>query len=355
MSAVKKQAFDLLEWKKKSNSRHFDHSSLSVSVTGAEWIAALPGGVVLIQADGRVSDCNTQALDMLGAPLLFERWEEVIHRAFYPRADDGHDVSLRDGRKVRIAFQPLPAGEGQLVQLLDVTESRIWQEQVAHQQRVHALGRMAASLAHQLRTPLSTATLYAAHLRNPEVSEVHRLRFADQLAQQLQVMEAQIRSLLLLAKRELPLTDRINVREWSASWQQRLQHQPNKQVRLVLDHHDDVPEIIGHRLALDEAIQNLLRNAEEASSPGVPILLEFGWQHGRLWVSVKDHGTGMDESTRLSIESPFFTTKANGTGLGLALVRMIVEAHLGTLVIESELGKGSMFGMYFSKVSEVSS
>ncbi len=351
MSAVKKQAVDLLEWKGKSNNRHASRSL--VSGIGAEWIAALPGGVVLIQPDGRVFDCNAQALDMLGAPLLLERWEEVIHRAFMPKDDDGHDVSLRDGRKVRLAFQPLPAREGQLVQLIDVTESRIWQERVAHQQRVHALGRMAASLAHQLRTPLSTATLYAAHLRNPNLPEVHRIRFADQLAQQLQVMEGQIRALLLLAKQELALTDRIDLRKWSAAWQQRLGHQPHIRVRLNLDSDEAMPELIGHQLALDEAIQNLLRNAEDASSPGALVELEFGWHPGRFWVSVRDHGSGMTESTRLAIEQPFFTTKPSGTGLGLALVRMIVQAHMGAMVVETEWGKGSMFCMQFSKVAEV--
>ncbi len=322
----------------------------SMPAQASALMAALPGGAVVILSDGRIGDCNAQALDMLGAPLLHEVWSDVIARAFVPRADDGHEVSLRDGRRVRIVSQPLPGEEGQLIQLIDLTESRGWQAKVAHQQRVNALGRMAASLAHQLRTPLSSATLYAAHLQNAQLPEATRLRFADQLAAQLHVMEGQIRTLMLLARQELPLTDRIDISSWMQAWKQRLQDQKQFTV------HGQPGQgyfLMGNRLALDEALSNLLRNAEEVSPQGKVIELEFLVKGQQAMIRVSDQGCGMNSEQLQAIEQPFYTSKIQGTGLGLALVRTIMAAHSGRMEVVSKEGQGSTFSLVMPVLEEI--
>ncbi|MFX5472275.1 PAS domain-containing sensor histidine kinase, partial [Acinetobacter baumannii] len=87
-------------------------------------------------------------------------WREVIARCFAPREDDGHEISLRDGRRLSIATRSLNGEPGQLILLNDLTDPRRPQEQLARHERLSALGRMVASLAHQIRTPLSAALLY---------------------------------------------------------------------------------------------------------------------------------------------------------------------------------------------------
>ncbi len=350
MSAVKKQKFRVVSLDETSNDCQQSDEQPTKTMVGS-WMTALPGGAVVVQSDGKVGECNAQALDMLGAPLLHESWEKVIHRAFVPRADDGHEVSLRDGRKVRIDIQPLPGRKGQLIQLIDLTESRIWQDRVAHQQRVNALGRMAASLAHQLRTPLSSATLYAAHLQRPELDEGLRVRFATQVAQQLQVMEGQIRALLLLARQELPLTDRIDIAAWAEEWRQRLVTRPK--VSLEFDPALKSLVLMGHRLALDEAINNLLRNAEEVVSVTQRVVVRFQWDKDQLWIRITDQGGGMTPEVLRCIEQPFYTTKTQGTGLGLALVRTILSAHSGFLDVVSQYGLGSTFSLVLPVHKEV--
>ncbi|EPW3869141.1 sensor histidine kinase [Pseudomonas aeruginosa] len=141
----------------------------------------LPGGVIVIDAHGVVREANPAALGLLGEPLVGMLWREVIARCFAPREDDGHEISLRDGRRLSIATRSLNGEPGQLILLNDLTDTRRLQEQLARHERLSALGRMVASLAHQIRTPLSAALLYAGHLSEQALPTDQQQRFAGRL------------------------------------------------------------------------------------------------------------------------------------------------------------------------------
>lgn len=169
----------------------------------------LPGGVIVIDGMGVVREANPAAIDLLGQPLLGMLWRHVISRCFAPREDDGHEVSLKDGRRLSIATRSLDAEPGQLVLLNDLTETRHLQEQLARHERLSSLGRMVASLAHQIRTPLSAAMIYASHLAEQELPVETQQRFAARLKDRLHELEHQVRDMLVFARGELPLTDRL--------------------------------------------------------------------------------------------------------------------------------------------------
>ncbi|MEP6220423.1 PAS domain-containing protein, partial [Marinobacter sp.] len=111
---------------------------------------ALPAGVVVLDSQGVVTQTNPAAIMLLGEPLDGERWVDVIRRCFAPRRDDGHEVSLKDGRRVSIEIRTMENQPGQLILLTDLTETRHLQAQLAHAQRLSAMGKMVASLAHQI-------------------------------------------------------------------------------------------------------------------------------------------------------------------------------------------------------------
>nr|BFE90467.1 hypothetical protein GCM10020185_10030 [Pseudomonas brassicacearum subsp. brassicacearum] len=169
----------------------------------------LPGGVIVIDAHGRVREANPAACELLGLPLEGELWRHVIARCFAPREDDGHEVSLKDGRRLSISTRSLDAEPGQLVLLNDLTETRHLQDQLARHERLSSLGRMVASLAHQIRTPLSAALLYASHLTEQQLPMETQQRFAGRLKERLHELEHQVRDMLVFARGELPLTDRV--------------------------------------------------------------------------------------------------------------------------------------------------
>lgn len=300
----------------------------------------LPGGVIVIDAQGRVREANPAACDLLGEPLVGELWRQVIARSFAPRVDDGHEVSLRDGRRLSIATRSLDAEPGQLVLLNDLTETRHLQGELARHERLSSLGRMVASLAHQIRTPLSSALLYASHLAEQNLPLETQQRFAGNLKERLHELEHQVRDMLVFARGELPLTDRITPKALFQALQQAAQvHVQGHAVRWQCDSH--LGELLCNRDTLVGALLNLIENALQAGSEPVRLKVHLYRRGQMLRLCVSDAGAGIDSALLARLGEPFLTTKATGTGLGLAVVKAVARAHQGALHLRSQPGRGT--------------
>lgn len=302
----------------------------------------LPGGVIVIDGQGLVREANPAACELLGEPLVGQLWRQVIARSFAPRKDDGHEVSLRDGRRLSIATRSLDAEPGQLVLLNDLTETRRLQDQLARHERLSSLGRMVASLAHQIRTPLSAAMLYASHLADPEqdLSAETRQRFAGTLKERLHELEHQVRDMLVFARGELPLNDRVTPKALFQALQQAAQaHVQGHAVRWQCDSH--LGELLCNRDTLIGALLNLIENALQASDGPARLKVHLFRRERSLHLCVSDAGSGIDADLLGRLGEPFLTTKATGTGLGLAVVKAVVRAHQGTLRLRSKVGRGT--------------
>ncbi|MEB2871099.1 sensor histidine kinase [Pseudomonas rhizosphaerae] len=300
----------------------------------------LPGGVIVIDGQGRVREANPAALDMLGAPLEGELWREVIVRSFAPRRDDGHEISLIDGRRLSISTRSLDAEPGQLVLLTDLTETRRLQSDVARSERLSSLGRMMASLAHQIRTPLSAALLYASHLTDKPLPVQTQQRFANRLKERLHELEHQVRDMLVFARGELPLSDRLAPRQLLQALQAAAQpHVREVAVRWQCDSH--AGELLCNKDTLVGAVLNLVSNAIQASAGQARLKVHLYSRGDNLRLCVSDDGPGMAAATLARLGEPFFTTKATGTGLGLSVVKAVARAHQGDLVLRSTVGRGT--------------
>ncbi|MDN7139141.1 PAS domain-containing protein [Pseudomonas sp. JQ170] len=300
----------------------------------------LPGGVIVIDAQGRVREANPAACDLLGEPLEGELWREVIARSFAPRDDDGHEVSLRDGRRLSIATRSLDAEPGQLVLLNDLTETRQLQGQLARHERLSSLGKMVASLAHQIRTPLSAALLYASHLAEQTLPVETQQRFAGNLKERLHELEHQVRDMLVFARGELPLTDRLTPKALFQALQQAAQaHVQGHEVRWQCDSH--LGELLCNRDTLVGALLNLIENALQASTEPARLKVHLYRRGQVLRLCISDAGAGIDSALLARLGEPFLTTKATGTGLGLAVVKAVTRAHQGVLQLRSRPGRGT--------------
>lgn len=306
----------------------------------------MPAGVVLIDNTGKVSVCNPAAEAFLGVPLLGQPWAEIISRSFAPQSDDGHEISLKDGRRVQLTTCALTAEPGQLLVLTDLTETRLLQSRLSHYQRLSDMGRMVASLAHQIRTPLSAALLYMDHLGRDALTPEQRQRFVGKVRARLQHLEQQVRDMLLFARGETRLEDRISTRELIRELEDLLD--------VPLAHHEGDCELINNaehhmiqcnRDTLQGAILNLVNNALQAGGSAVDLNIRFDAEEGQLRISVGDNGPGMDQETRNRALEPFYTTKSHGTGLGLSVAQVVAHAHHGTFTLHSEQGIGTVVAL----------
>ena len=300
----------------------------------------LPGGVIVIDDRGRVREANPAASELLGLPLVGELWRHVISRCFAPREDDGHEISLIDGRRLSISTRSLDAEPGQLVLLNDLTETRRLQDQLARHERLSSLGRMVASLAHQIRTPLSAALIYASHLTEQVLPVETQQRFAGRLKERLHELEHQVRDMLVFARGELPLTDRVTPKALMQSLQAAAQtHVEGIAMRWQCDIH--AGEVLCNRDTLVGALLNLIENALQAGTPQVRLKVHVYARDNTLRLCVSDSASGIEPRVLERLGEPFFTTKATGTGLGLAVVKAVVRAHQGELQFHSRLGRGT--------------
>ena len=305
----------------------------------------LPVGVVLLDVRGVVQESNAAALELLGEPLEGELWLDIIERCFAPRFDDGHEVSLKDGRRVNIATRSLEVEPGQLIVLTDMTQNRLMQERISHMQRLSALGRMVASLAHQIRTPLSAAMLYGEHLAGGELNDEQQQRFAGKLMSRLQHLEHQVRDMLVFAQGDMPINDKITSRDLVAGIEAATETViAGNDIRWTIDNEIPDNQIHCNREALIGAVLNLINNAIQAcadATESASLTLTVSQQNQWLVLALTDNGPGMDQDTQQKISQPFFTTKSQGTGLGLSVVQAVARAHQGEFELESNPGAGT--------------
>ena len=300
----------------------------------------LPGGVVVIDGHGVVREANPVARDMLGEMLLGCLWRDVIAQRFAPRRDDGHEISLADGRRLSISTRSLQGEPGQLVLLTDLTETRRLQDQLSRHERLSAMGRMVASLAHQVRTPLSAALLYASHLTEQVLPAEQQQRFAGRLKERLHELEHQVRDMLVFARGELPLPDRLDPAQlFEALRQSGESVVQGIDVRWQCDVRGG--ELLCNRDTLVGALLNLVENAIQATGQGVRLKVHAYRRESTLRLCISDDGPGIDALTLARLGEPFFTTKTTGTGLGLAVVKAVARAHQGELHLRSRPGRGT--------------
>ena len=300
----------------------------------------LPGGVIVIDGQGVVREANPVARNLLGQPLVGMLWRQVIARNFAPREDDGHEISLKDGRRLSIATRSLHAEPGQLVLLTDLTETRRLQDQLSRHERLSALGRMVASLAHQIRTPLSAALLYASHLSEQALPVEQQQRFAGRLKERLHELEHQVRDMLIFARGELPLPDRLAPKALFDALRSAAEpHVLDMQVRWQCD--SRTGELLCNRDTLVGSVLNLLENAIQAGGREARLKVHLYQRGEMLRLCISDNGPGIDSTTLARLGEPFFTTKTTGTGLGLAVVKAVARAHQGDIQLRSRPGRGT--------------
>ena len=310
---------------------------------------ALPAGVIVLNGKGIVQEANRVAIQLLAEPLKGQPWRKIIQKVFKPHPGDGHDISLRDGRIVSISTSSLEHEPGQIVLITDVSEKRRLEDKLGRYHRLSAMGQMAASLAHQIRTPAASALLYLSSLRRSENTPDAVEKYADKVHEQLCHIEAMVRDMLAYAKGEQASEANIfTPQELIDALKRAVQTQFNQaDVALIIQSRESDLYLKGNREAFIGALINLVMNSLHAASDA-PLRIEIHFTRydaNTLSITVKDNGVGIPIEIQETVFDPFVTTRPQGTGLGLAVVKSIVEKHGGQIKLESQQGRGTSITM----------
>jgi two-component system sensor histidine kinase FlrB len=312
-------------------------AELSDANAGKEHLAArlsalvqgLPGGVVVLDADGIVIEINPAAVQLLGEPLLLRPFITVLEQAAVTTGASPEHTELRSGKYVNISRRELGSG-GEVVLLTDVTEAHLMRVFLTRQQRLLTLGELAAGLAHQIRTPLATALLYASQMALPDRSLADLRRCAEKTVGSLKQLDRLVNDMLAFAHggaaRELVSVSALL--EQVAQW---LRPALRKGVRLTIRTQAPNLTVRANAPSLVSAVLNLATNALQAARADLDLELLARRSGGRAQIIVSDNGPGIPAQVRERIFEPFFTTRTHGNGIGLSIVKSVIEAHHGSV------------------------
>jgi two-component system sensor histidine kinase FlrB len=302
---------------------------------------ALPGGVIILNEEGVITETNPQASALLGEPLEGEPWESIEARGRF----NPHGSFEIGGRRLNISTCPLPNNSETVVLLSDITAQHTLQRELGRKTRLSALGEMAARLAHQIRTPLSSTVLYVDQL-SKDITPEKRERICGALRGQLTQTEGLITSMLGFVRGgSLLCLEPTNIKD--------VVDDAVNSCRADLDAVSAAVKVnkinpgltvLGASIELSSVISNVIQNALNAcdATPEIEIWAGAINQHMML-IRVSDNGSGIPESSIDQVFDPFFTTRANGTGLGLAVLASVVQQHGGTVHAANRESRGAQF------------
>jgi hypothetical protein len=307
---------------------------LTLSAEGTV-VAANPAATILMGGQTLVGQSLSDLFSSLGLCTEKQPWQEWTTFKTCDRHLEILQLPLKDG------------SEQSLVLVRDRTELAGLERELHRNEKLAAIGRMAAGVAHEIRNPLSAlrgfAQFFAKKLGGRDPEEL----YARTMVQEADRLNRVITDLLFLARPrqldfvQVPLAEIF--REVHTLMSMDVAAKNGR-----LEHETEVATVLADRDALKQAVINLLMNSVEALPQNGGLIEVSAETTGTgTWVRVRDNGRGMTPEEREHALEAFFTTRDNGTGLGLAIVHTIMQEHGGSIHIETPEAGGTVVSLFF--------
>ncbi len=221
-------------------------------------------------------------------------------------------------------------------------------DQLSQAKHLSSLGEMVAGVSHEIRNPLGIISSSAELLKKKMAPQDNLNAIADIVVAEARRLNNIITDFLNFARPKKPNLSVCRIDEVIAKNIHFLEHQTKDNgyvIRTFVD--DEIPVIMADGDMLYQAFLNLLINGMQAMPEGGAIDVTIEAEDGFLWIYIEDEGEGVPESVMEKIWDPFFTTKEKGTGLGLGIVRNIIEGHDGLIRIDNRSEKGARVSVKF--------
>ena len=317
----------------------------------------LPAGVIVLNERNQIVEMNPSAQKILGKDAINRDWDVVLKNVFLSTNDAG-ELITHNNMVYQLSETASDKETSRILLIQDVTSARQLQEHVSRHQRLHSMGEMAASLAHQIRTPLSSALLYVSQMNSAHLDDEKREKFVGKALNSLNHLESLVKDMLQYAKGGKGSEKEILIEDLLSSLEQGVEAQVNQSLSHIR-FNAYLPGLVitGDKDALMTALQNLVGNAIDVVGQKAEIEVTVNkLSADKVDLVVSDKGPGIESSQLEKIFEPFYTSRAKGTGLGLAVVRAIAEAHNGEVWVKSIVGYGTQFGLRLplTSIKEVS-
>jgi signal transduction histidine kinase len=326
-------------------------------------VASLPSGLIAFDKKGFVSLFNLSAQELLDqsgelngksyrkifakTPVLTEMLEKSLAENVVFRREDiiFHSSNLQEPKIFGVTIAPIEFSGGALLLFSDLTEIKQLREQLAIKRNLESLGEMSAGLAHEFKNSLAALQSYAQLFQRLDLDERGN-KAADSLLNETRHLSSMITAFLDFSR-----PNQLNLQEFSL--QDLIEDcldelSPLFEVRgIEFRFEGKVSKIWGDELLLRQTFLNLLRNAAEAiedeTETKIISVQTINKKTKMAVIKIKDSGKGIEPENISKIFIPFFTTKNNGHGIGLALAHRVITQHQGTLAVENSKDGGAEF------------
>ena len=329
-------------------------------------IASMPLGIMALDSAGRVKTCNGSAQNILDLrsntagkhysemfpATIVSKIELMISRKNAMSEMDLVIEKQGTMKSLHLTCVPISSSDeadsGQMLLIQDMTTQKNLESELRRNERHTALGKMAAGVAHELRNPLSSIKGLALLLKSKINRQSSGTEAADILISEVERLDRSISELLDYSRPEHLSVGQLELVEPIKKAIRLIRSDANaEQVEIIEQYADEKRLIAGDRDKLTQLFLNLFLNSIQAMSGGGRLTVTTRHDEGRNTVEVEDSGTGVDEALKEKIFDPYFTTKHEGTGLGLSLCSKIVEDHHGSISISSRKGQGTKVTIIF--------
>lgn len=339
-------------------------ASLSrIQTFSAHLVETMPVGLLVLDGQGLITYCNRAAeaiLDRSSADLVGHGAARalppplarlIVTTAQAGRSEEAVELPVADGKSLSLEVIGSELREddgtfhGYVILFRDLTEMENLKREVEKSRRLASLGSLAAGVAHEIRNPLSSLKGFATYFKEHHRNDPQEKKTAEIMISEVDRLNRVITQLLDLARpvalnlRQIPPAALLQHALALMEEQARV-----KGIEIRIELSPGVGEVVIDPDKIEQVILNLLLNAVEAMEAGGVISLSMGTtERGMVRIAVADTGPGIGKEDLPHIFDPYFTTKQSGTGLGLALVHRIVQAHGGEITVESTPGTGTVF------------
>ncbi|MFG6497002.1 ATP-binding protein [Fictibacillus sp. UD] len=317
--------------------------------------------IVLCRSNMEIAEVNDRACELLqlskeeligrsaeeffvrnGRAAIRKKWEEVLHGKkitgeFRYRTPEGFV------REIEYSCQKDIVDHLHVTILKDVTDQKLTEQKLLKAEALNVVGELAAGVAHEIRNPLTSLKGFVQLIQN-QTNEFNQ--YLSIILSEVDRIEHIIKEFLVLSKSNSQNFKMACITDIIKDTVDLLNTQAiMKNIEIKTELEDQMPLVFCDSMQLKQVFINFVKNAIEASSIGdcVKVSLRLSDDKNNIQIQVRDYGCGMDEVVLKKIGKPFFTTKEEGTGLGMMVSTNIIKHHNGKLDVKSKKGKGTTF------------